>query len=149
MAMKARLNQNGMTLIELLAVIVILGIIASIGVVSISTVIKEQKDRAFVANALALKESVSLYIQQELASGSTLPEKITYKHLYDAMLIEQIKDPDTGEYLEPSDSSYVTLVGKTPTAVCLKGEKRKLCSKNNVEGPIPISELSTDLLTDN
>lgn len=147
MSIWPRLNQRGMTLIELLAVIVILGILAAIGVVSISTVIQNQKDRAFIGNALALKEATSLFIQQELASGNTLPNEITYEDLYVANLISKFKDPDTGNLIEPSEETYVTLSDKAPEAVCLKGEKRILCKKNGVEGPIVFSELSTDLLT--
>lgn len=144
--MKMMLSQKGMTLVELLAVIVILGILATIGVVTMSSVIQHQKDRAFVGNALALKEGTSLYIQQELASGNTLPAKITYKELNDAMILDKFKDPDTSNYLEPNDASYVTVSGNSPVAVCLKGERRSLCPEGR---PILYSELSTEHLTRN
>lgn len=145
----ARQDERGMTLIELLAVIVILGIIAAIGVIAISGVIQKQKDQAFVGNALALKEGASIYIQQQLAQGDELPEIVTYENLSEERIIDRIKDPDTGHYLEPTENSYVQLTGNAPSAVCLIGDRRNLCSKDGVEGPILFSELSRELLAEN
>lgn len=134
-----------MTLVELLAVIVILGIIASIGVVVMSTVIQTQKDRAFVGNALALKEGASLYIQQETVMSKPIDEFITYEMLHNAGIIDKFKDPDTGNYLDPSKDSYVRTDGRAPVAVCVRGEKRNLCGKNG----IPMKDLSAELLENN
>lgn len=140
-----RLNQRGMTLVELLAVIVILGILASIGIVVMTSVIQTQKDRAFVGNALGLKEGASLYIQQEMVHSKPIPLLITYEMLHHAGIIDQFKDPDTGEFLPPSDKSYVKTDGKAPIAVCVRAEKRNLCGEDG----ILFSELSTDLLNTN
>ncbi|MFE8696882.1 type II secretion system protein [Cytobacillus sp. FJAT-53684] len=144
-----RLNERGLTLIELLAVIVILGIVASIGIIAITTVIQNMKDRSFIGNALAIKEAASFYIRQEAANDKDLPEQLTYKTLVDNHFIEQIKDPDTGNYITPSDQIYVVINKVSVSAVCLKGEKRSLCSFNGKEQAIPIAELSTDLITVN
>ena len=47
-------NQRGLTLIELLAVIVILGIIAAIAVPSIGNVIDSSKEKATVSEAIQI-----------------------------------------------------------------------------------------------
>ncbi|MCA0147427.1 type II secretion system GspH family protein [Rossellomorea vietnamensis] len=53
-------NERGLTLVELLAVIVILGIIAAIAVPSIGAVIKNSKDDAKVAEALQIIDAARL-----------------------------------------------------------------------------------------
>ena len=59
--MKKRLkNQKGLTLIELLAVIVILGIIAAIAVPSISGIIEKSKNDAAIAEAIQIINSAKL-----------------------------------------------------------------------------------------
>jgi type IV pilus assembly protein PilA len=54
-------NQRGLTLIELLAVIVILGIIAAIAIPSIGGIINNSKMKAHQANALMILDAVKLY----------------------------------------------------------------------------------------
>lgn len=144
----ARLNHKGFTLIEVLAVIVILGIISLIAVISVNNVVQRVKDQAFVGNALALVESAELYIRNEMISGSMLPEKVTYSMLADADFIEPIRDPDTKNLLQPSESTYAVVSGKLITAVCFIGEKRSLCYSNGNEG-IPINKLNPEFITGN
>ena len=147
MVRKARLNEKGLTLIELLAVIVILGVIATIAIIAVTNVIQTMRDKAFIGNALAIKEAASLYIRQELTMENELPEKLTYKTLVENHFIDPFKDPDTGNYLTASEDTYVTINGINVSAVCLIGEKRSLCSVNGIQKPIPIGELTTDYLT--
>ncbi|AIE60906.1 putative membrane protein [Bacillus methanolicus MGA3] len=143
------LNDKGMTLIELLAIIVILGIISAIAGMVITKVIQNTRDRAFVANALAMKEAATYYIRQEIAEGHNPKERISYKELADRQFIDSIIDPDSGNFLQPSEESYVEIIGTRVAAVCLKGEKRNLCSKNGPDKAIPIEELSADLISSN
>lgn len=59
--LKKRLkNQRGLTLVELLAVIVILGIIAAIAVPSIGGIVSKAKDDAAVADALQIISAAKL-----------------------------------------------------------------------------------------
>ncbi|OIJ18370.1 hypothetical protein BKP45_12400 [Anaerobacillus alkalidiazotrophicus] len=53
-------NQKGLTLIELLAVIVILGIIAAIAVPSIGGIISKTEDKAIVAEAIQIINAAKL-----------------------------------------------------------------------------------------
>lgn len=59
--LKKRLNnQRGLTLVELLAVIVILGIISAIAVPSIGNIIEKSKDNAAVSDALQIINAAKL-----------------------------------------------------------------------------------------
>ncbi|KAB2334086.1 prepilin-type N-terminal cleavage/methylation domain-containing protein [Bacillus mesophilum] len=55
-------NQKGLTLIELLAVIVILGIIAAIAIPSIGGLINKTKNDAKVAEAVQIISSAKMYV---------------------------------------------------------------------------------------
>ena len=63
-------NQKGLTLVELLAVIVILGIIAAIAVPAIANIIDNSRKDAHVANAEALYDAARLAIVAENISAS-------------------------------------------------------------------------------
>jgi prepilin-type N-terminal cleavage/methylation domain-containing protein len=143
----ARLNEKGLTLIELLAVIVILGIVAAIATISILNVVQKSRDKAFVGNAYALNEAASYFVKHEVTSGNTLAQRITFSMVSKAGFMEAFKDPYTGNYIEPSDASYVEVEGEHIRTVCLYGENRNLCSYNGVSGkPIPVRELSVDMI---
>ena len=59
--MKLFKNKKGITLVELLAVLVILGIIAAIAVPTVSTLIDNTRDRANVETANAYIQAARLY----------------------------------------------------------------------------------------
>ncbi|MEH7384766.1 type II secretion system protein [Bacillus sp. JJ1521] len=58
-------NQKGLTLIELLAVIVILGIIATIAVPAIGNVVSKTQEKANYTEAQQIIDSARLYITSE------------------------------------------------------------------------------------
>jgi type IV pilus assembly protein PilA len=57
---KSLKNEKGLTLVELLVVVVILGIISSIAVVSIGNIIGETKDKAKVTEAVQIINAAKL-----------------------------------------------------------------------------------------
>lgn len=68
-------NQKGLTLIELLAVIVILGIIAAIAVPAIGNVINNSKEEAALADAQQIIDAAKLYVASEsenISSGLSI-----------------------------------------------------------------------------
>lgn len=68
--MKKMKNQKGLTLVELLAVIVILGIISGIAVPSISGIINNSKAEAHTANVQMIKAAAKMATVIELAGGA-------------------------------------------------------------------------------
>lgn len=75
-------NERGLTLVELLAVIVILGIIAAIAVPAIGNIIEKSKVEAHNANVTMINNAMKLYkIDHSGAEPSTLEELEGYVEL--------------------------------------------------------------------
>ncbi|WP_027409465.1 prepilin-type N-terminal cleavage/methylation domain-containing protein [Anoxybacteroides tepidamans] len=147
-------TNRGMTLIELLAVIVILGIVASIAVVAVLHLIEKARSQAFVSDAYALYEAARIHGGAEkvefLAHRSS--ELLTYKQLVEDGGLEPIEDPFTGNRLpEDGNSSYVLIKkdsnGQLDYFICLKGETKQLCSYSETQKEIPVDKLSVTLIT--
>jgi len=135
---------------ELLAVIVIIGIIAAIAVPSVLKVIGDMRDKAFIANAWNMKEATEFYIKEATTSGTGAKEKVTYLELVESGYMESFHDPDTDEELIPTDNSYVTIFNNVAIAVCLKGTERKLCTEEEgIEKGIQYRDLSSSQIVSN
>lgn len=94
---RLREDQKGLTLIELLAVVVILGIIIAIAIPSISGIIERQKVKAHEANALMILDAAKMYYIDnpgKAVSGNS----IDLKGLTDGKYLDGIpKNPFTGQ----------------------------------------------------
>jgi type IV pilus assembly protein PilA len=67
-------NKKGFTLVELLAVIVILAIILAIAVPSISGMITNSKKSAFEANVKMIITGISYQVLEATSNGTTAPD---------------------------------------------------------------------------
>ena len=103
-------NQKGLTLIELLAVIVILGIIAAIAVPSIPGIIDNSKKDAHVANAQQMINATKLAVvgNPDLLNLAT-DQRVPLGYLINEGYIEKFSDPDTSsDYKGVGDTDIVS-----------------------------------------
>ncbi|GAF64082.1 type II secretory pathway, pseudopilin PulG [Bacillus sp. TS-2] len=124
-------NERGLTLVELLAVVVILGIIAAIAVPSIGMIIENSKKDAAVSNAQQILNAAQLYKAGSNSSESEL------KH-------DQLKEYLEGDgIINPWDASTpITEYSVTLTS----GESNKV--NITFPGKCTISGTSQDLTSE-
>jgi type IV pilus assembly protein PilA len=104
-------NERGLTLIELLAVIVILGIIAAIAIPTIGNIIDNSKEDAHIANAEQIINAARLAKTQDTSGKNSW----TLQELVDGGFLESIpKSPGNKGAYDP-DNSTVTFVPASTT----------------------------------
>jgi type IV pilus assembly protein PilA len=108
--MKKRLkNQRGMTLVELLAVIVILGIISAIAIPSIGGLINNTKKDAHIANAQQIANAAKLKINSDGTTIDTTGKNILLSTLISEGYLDNIKDPSSDNDYD-TDNTSVTII---------------------------------------
>lgn len=75
------LNKKGVTLVELLAVVVIMGIIAAIAVPTVGGLIQAQRDNAAAASWDQVEEAAKLYAASESDNSVTLADLIAQEYI--------------------------------------------------------------------
>jgi type II secretory pathway pseudopilin PulG len=120
-------SQRGMTLVELLAIFVILGIIVSISVPTIYSLIERTREDAFVANALMMQEAAKLYVGLD----QTLNETVTLKKLSEDGYIIGIIDPFSRTNIN-LDDSFVRIENGIDFYICLKGTSKQICGDDGL-----------------
>ncbi|MED1602928.1 type II secretion system protein [Alkalihalophilus marmarensis] len=107
--LKQTKNEKGLTLVELLAVVVILGIIAAIAVPSIGGIIDNSKKDAAISNAQQVLSAARLYA----ASGGDTSGTIDYNSGNGA--IAEYHEPITNPWGEGSVTYTVAFGGSNDT----------------------------------
>ena len=146
-------NQKGLTLVELLAVVVILGIIAAIAVPSIGNIIDNSKKDAHVSNAQQMLNAARLAFANNEQLG--LENEYTLQDLINKGYIEAkpVHPNDNGTLGEETTPTYDTgaskvVVNSTATAgnqykVSLKETNGRLLFKNASPDDLVRSKISS------
>lgn len=108
-------NKKGVTLVELLAVIVIMGIIAAIAVPAIGGLITNAREKAVVGNLTSLTEAARVYAS---ANNSTTAVSVTGAQIETAGYITL---PDVG-YESVSFTIQNGIITVYPTSAVITGD---------------------------
>ena len=101
-------NEKGLTLVELLAVIVILAIVAAIAVPAIGNVIENSRYKATKSDAITVLNAANIYFtEKQTNEKGEAVESVTIKELNDAGYLE-----DTGTFSKDDATGAVKKVSK-------------------------------------
>ncbi|USK62094.1 prepilin-type N-terminal cleavage/methylation domain-containing protein [Peribacillus asahii] len=126
-------NQKGLTLVELLAVVVILGIIAAIAVPSIANIIDNTKKDAHVANAEQMISAARLAVAANDKAAIGTDGVLTMTELKEHGYLENdIEDPDNAG--NAYGTAFVKVESTTTAATTTTPDKKKIEYKVTLKG---------------
>lgn len=112
-------NEKGLTLVELLAVIVILGIIAAIAVPSIGGIIENSRVKAIKADAQTALSAANMYFAEGLdtekdGEAAATPNKVTLAQLKTAGFLNEPGSLPTTAFIDKDkDGNKISGTGTT------------------------------------
>ncbi|MET3658983.1 prepilin-type N-terminal cleavage/methylation domain-containing protein [Sporosarcina psychrophila] len=105
-------NEKGLTLVELLAVIVILGIIAAIAIPSIGGIIQGSREKAVIADAQNTLSAANLYF---VDNNSKDTDKVEIADLIADGFMEDAGQLDSATVTKTTGGNTITFSGKAGT----------------------------------
>lgn len=143
-------DERGLTLVELLVVVVILGIIAAIAVVAIGGIIENSKKDAMVADAKQMVSAAKLYVASNEVGNGTVIRFVGDKaesEANGANMVDTMKDPFGSTY--NNGVVYVTkgTDNKYTYKVWLDGAK-DIGTAATVDGTVASNGLNKDAVKD-
>lgn len=124
-------NNKGFTLVETIAVIIILGIVLSIAVPSITNVVKSTNKNRMISDAETFISEVKEYVESDTIGNTPSNNKYTLEDIKGKTKLS--KSPYGVEYKE---DSYVQIVNNVYTVCLTDGEY----SATETEGSITVEE---------
>jgi prepilin-type N-terminal cleavage/methylation domain-containing protein len=112
------MNKRGFTLIELIAVIVILGVLLSITTMSVTSYLNETKEKSFESLVESVETSAQMYIADH---SNDFPELNTVGSTFDIELADlvnnnyisdHVQDPRTNDSIPLTTKIHITVVSK-------------------------------------
>ena len=118
------MNKRGFTLVELLAVIAVLGIIGLIAVPNMLGISDNVKKENMLDDAKKLVSIAKMKISMDYDARKLDVKRYTFEELNTNKQIN--KDPDGGDYLTTSYVEYRNNSGTVSYCVYLEGSKRRI-----------------------
>ena len=123
------MNKKGFTLVELLAVVAIIGILSLVAVPNIIGIVDNIRKDNMVDDAKKLISLAKMEVNSDYESRISGYKKIMYDVLNKNNDIK--KDPDGGQYKSESYVEYKNEGGIATYCIYLEGENRRIGSSTN------------------
>lgn len=127
-------NNKGFTLVETIAVIIILGVVLSIAVPSITNVVKSTNKNRMISDAETFISEVKEYVESDTIGNTPIDNKYTLGNIKSKLS----KSPYGEEY---KADSYVQIVNNSYNVCLTDGEYKAATGKN---GEIEVKEGDCD-----